>query len=38
MPDGGEDPNVMEVFLDGDKSACQSGNLDKDGTDAENSG
>ena len=33
---GGE--NVIEVFLDGDKSASQSGNLDKDGTVADNSG
>lgn len=40
MPDdtGGEDPNVIDVFLGGDKSASQSGNLDKDGTDADISG
>ena len=35
---GDEGPNVMDVFLDGDKSASQSGNLDKDGTDADISG
>ena len=35
---GGEEPNVIDVFLDGDKSASQSGNLDKDGPDADISG
>lgn len=29
---------VLDVFLGGDKSASQSGNLDKDGTDADISG
>ena len=35
---GEDDPNVIDVFLDRDKSASQSGNLDKDGTDADVSG
>lgn len=33
---GGE--NVIEVFLDEDKSVSQSGNPDTEGTDADNSG
>ena len=34
----GAEPNVIDVLLGREKSASQSGNLDKNGTDAENSG
>ena len=35
---GGEDSNGMDVLPDENTSASQTGNLDKDGTDAENTG